>query len=88
MKNKLFSVAVVIVILLMALSWIRGQLNQNQVNEINREINDLKYNLYLMNLKASSLIEEMEMLRFKSSIQSKDKRLLLKRKIRSELMRR
>jgi len=86
MKNKLFVILIVILILVTLISWIRGQSNTRQVKEINREINEIKYNLYLINLKASTLIEEMEMMSFKSELELKNKRTFSGKNYRRSLL--
>ncbi len=64
MKNKIFAAFIVLVAVFLAIYWFREGYYRVQLRRVNEKVEVLETDLYLLNLKATRLIKEMEILNF------------------------
>jgi hypothetical protein len=71
-KNKLFSVVVVLTVVFLSIYWLREQVYRSRLNTVNELVEKLETDVRLLNLKATQLREEMEFLNFTTYLRIKE----------------
>jgi hypothetical protein len=70
MKNKIFAAFIVLLVVFLAIYWIREGSYRVQLRKVNETVEELKTDLYLLNLKATQLRKELELLNFVTYLQT------------------